>query len=454
MKVDPGVKILLVSTYDLGRQPFGLASPAAWLRGDGHEVTCADLAVGPPPVEAARAADLVAFHLPMHTATRLAAPSIRAIRALNPSAHVCCYGLYAAMNESYLRELGVQTLAGGEFEPRLLELARRLARGENGTQREPLVSLDRVPFLVPDRTGLPPLDRYASLMLDGTRRTTGYTEASRGCKHLCRHCPVVPVYNGQFRIVPVEVVLADIRQQVAAGASHISFGDPDFFNGPAHAVRIVEGLHEEFPHLTYDVTIKIEHLRQRRDLLPLLKRTGCQFVTSAVESVDDHVLARLDKGHTREDFVAVVEEFRNAGLVLSPTFIPFTPWTTREGYQDLLRVILDLGLVENVAPVQLALRLLIPNGSLMLELPEVVKRVSGFDPAALIHRWTHADASIDTLSTRTFDLVAAEQKKSSSRAAVFARIWELAHQGAARLPENFELLPRAAVPYLNEPWYC
>jgi len=41
------LKIVLISTYELGRQPFGLASPAAWLRADGHQVTCADLARGP-----------------------------------------------------------------------------------------------------------------------------------------------------------------------------------------------------------------------------------------------------------------------------------------------------------------------------------------------------------------------------------------------------------------------
>ena len=108
----------------------------------------------------------------------------------------------------------------------------------------------------------------------------GYTEATRGCKHLCRHCPVVPVYRGAFRIVQQDVVLEDIRQQVAAGAEHITFGDPDFFNGPGHAIPIVEALHREWPALTYDVTIKMEHLLKHRELLPVLKATGCLFVTS------------------------------------------------------------------------------------------------------------------------------------------------------------------------------
>src|SRR5262249_45789054 len=159
----------------------------------------------------------------------------------------------------------------------------------------------------PDRAGLPPLGAYARLVTPEGPRVVGYTEASRGCKHLCRHCPIVPVYNGVFRIVQEDVVLEDVRRQVAAGAQHITFGDSDFFNGPGHAVAIVEAVHREFAALTYDVTIKIEHLLQRRDLLPVLRRTGCAFVTSAVESLDDAVLAKLEKGHTRAHVVEVLE---------------------------------------------------------------------------------------------------------------------------------------------------
>src|SRR6185503_16273205 len=150
-----------------------------------------------------------------------------------------------------------------------------------------------------------------------------------------------------------------IRQQVAAGARHITFGDPDFFNGPTHAMRIVEAFHAEFPEVSYDATIKIEHLKQHRDLLPALKQTGCLFITSAVESIDDSVLSLLEKGHTCQDFYDVATSLREAGLALQPTFIAFMPWTTMESYGELLRALAELDPVENTAPVQLALRLLV-----------------------------------------------------------------------------------------------
>jgi radical SAM superfamily enzyme YgiQ (UPF0313 family) len=454
------VNVVLISTYELGRQPFGLASPAAWLRARGATVTCLDLSREAFFEEPIRAADFVALYVPMHTATRLAAQLIEPVRRLNPRAHLCFYGLYAPVNEAYLRKLGVQTILGGEFEQVLIDLAARLEAGQtNGAQCEPVISLTRQKFLVPDRAGLVPLEKYARLVFpDGEERKVGYTEASRGCKHLCRHCPVVPVYNGVFRIVQQEVVLEDIRRQVAAGAQHITFGDPDFFNGIGHAMPLVEALHREFPQLTYDATIKIEHLLDHKRHLKTLRDTGCLFVTSAVESVDDAVLAKLEKHHTRADFLRVVELFRETGLVLQPTFVPFTPWTTLESYLELLEVLDENHLIGNVAPIQLAIRLLIPAGSRLLELPEIRSLAREFDEAALAHPWRHPDARVDQLCEEVQGLVHAGEKMKRPRARIFSRIWEEAHRatGATKRPERAQpvLVGRAAIPYLNEPWYC
>src|SRR5437762_7485889 len=298
------VNIVLISTYELGRQPFGLASPAAWLRKRGQRVVALDLARQSLDESAIGAAGLIAIYLPMHTATRLAARLIPQIRKQNPRAHLCCYGLYAPMNVDYLRKLGVSTILGGEFEEGLAHLAERLAaEGEAiALPAESLISMARLQFEVPDRSGMPAMEKYAHLIVPGDGfRIVGSTEASRGCKHLCRHCPIVPVYKGVFRIVSRDVVLEDVRRQVAAGAQHITFGDPDFFNGIRHAIELVDAFHREFPSITYDVTIKIEHLLKYKDHLPTLRDTGCLLVISAVESVDDAVLGFLDKGHTREE---------------------------------------------------------------------------------------------------------------------------------------------------------
>jgi hypothetical protein len=457
------MNILLISTYELGRQPFGLTSPAAWLRARGHGVLCLDLTREALDEEGVLNANLVCFYVPMHTATRLAAGLVPKVCALNPQAHLCFYGLYAPVNEEYLRGLGVGTVLGGEFEEGLANLASRLEdAATNGTrpmkQLEPVISLVRQKFLVPDRAGMLEPGKYARVVMPGgEQRVAGSTEATRGCKHLCRHCPIVPVYNGAFRVVDREIVLEDIRRQVAMGAQHITFGDPDFLNGPTHSVAIVEALHREFPHLTYDVTIKIEHLRKHDALLASLLDTGCLFVTSAVESVDDAVLEKFDKGHTRADFLAVVARFREVGLTLLPTFVPFTPWTTLEGYTDLLDVIAEEGLSENVAPIQLAIRLLIPAGSRLLDLPEVRAMVAPFDSAALVFPWEHEDARVDALAREISQLAQRGDSLKLSRSEIFSHIRRAAHAAAGIRAKNGSTLTvrkGAPVPYLDEPWYC
>ncbi len=456
------VNIVLISTYELGRQPFGLASPAAWLRKRGHEVVCLDLSRQSLDESAIRTAELIAIYLPMHTATRLAAKLIPSLRELNPRADLCCYGLYAPMNVDYLRTLGVATILGGEFEQALSQLAERLQvddrdHAKQASQLEPLISLERLTFDVPDRSDMPPIEKYAHLVLPGGGfRLVGSTEASRGCKHRCRHCPIVPVYKGVFRIVNRDVVMQDIRQQVAVGAQHISFGDPDFFNGIRHALELVEGFHREFPNVTYDVTIKIEHLRKYEAHLPKLRDTGCLFVISAVEYLDDAVLKALDKGHTREDFLHVVQSFRALGMILHPTFVPFTQWATMESYLDLLRVIHAESLIENVAPIQLGIRLLIPEGSRLLELDEVRRNVGPFDPQSLFYPWKHADPRIDALSETVQAIAAEGDRRKESRSKVFERIWKAAHAAADLDVPSIQpsRAPAAAIPFLSEPWYC
>jgi tRNA A37 methylthiotransferase MiaB len=442
-------KVLLISTYDLGRQPFGLASPAAWLRRAGHHVDCVDTTRTALARDAVRDAAIVAFFLPMHTATRMALPLIDGVRAVNPSAHLCAYGLYAPLNETVLREHGVQTVLGPEFEEDLVAVAGQTY----GAAAWRPAGVGRVAFIQPDRSDLPPLSRYASLQVGQARKVVGYTEATRGCKHRCRHCPIVPVYDGRFRAVPPEVVIADIRAEVAAGAEHITFGDPDFFNGPTHAVAVIEALARECPGVTYDVTIKIEHLRKHDALLSRLVETGCAFVTSAVESLDDKVLEKLEKGHTRADFERVVARCRETGLALSPTFVAFTPWTTIESYRDMLDAIERLSLVLAVSPIQYAIRLLVPQGSRMLELDDMRERIIRFDPRSLTHVWRHADPRVDRLQQEIEAIVG--QRLTAPRAEMFARVREAAYAAAGRpAPATAPLVARAAVPYLNEPWYC
>ena len=448
------MRVVLIATYELGRQPFGLASPAAWLREAGHEVIQCDLSRDAVDPDDVAGADLVALHLPMHTATRMALPVIERVRQMAPAAHVCAFGLYAPPNAEHLRGCGVHTILGPEFEADLCALADALS-GTAGHLPRPAAGLPRLAFRVPDRQGLPPLTRYARLM-DGAggHRVVGATDASRGCKHLCRHCPIVPLYNGQFRVVPRDVVLADIAQQVARGATHITFGDPDFFNGVTHALRIVEALAARHPGVTYDATIKVEHLLAHQQVLPTLVATGCAFVTSAFESFDDAVLERLAKGHTRADAEAVVAKAKDIGLQLSPTFVAFTPWTSIDSYGAFLDTIAAWDLVEVVAPVQLALRLLLPTGSLLQSLPDVAVLAPEFSPSQLAYPWNHPDPRIDALQRAVMEVVSLKARRPRREA--FEAVVACAQSHGVRVTASADRgrTRGVSIATLDEPWYC
>jgi radical SAM superfamily enzyme YgiQ (UPF0313 family) len=237
----------------------------------------------------------------------------------------------------------------------------------------------------------------------------------------------------------------------------MTFGDPDFFNGPGHAMPLVRALHAEFPNLSYDVTIKIEHLLEHADLLPSLRDTGCVLVTSAVEALDDAILERFDKRHTRADFERAVGLLREVGLALNPTFVAFTPWITREGYMDFLRSIGELDLVESVAPIQYAIRLLIPAGSRLLELPDVRALVGPFQEAALAYPWAHPDPRMDQL----FRDVMRTVRVRRARHEAFQAVWRLAEEALAAPIRDRAFFAstqrrpsRKPIPRLSEPWYC
>ena len=275
MKLRSPGSILIVSCYELGHQPLGAALPLAFLERAGFAPDALDIAVQDFDEAKVAHARLVAISVPMHTALRLGARVAERVREINPAAAVCFYGLYAALNADYLLEHGGDYCIGGECETPLAALAEALDAGRTGAVegvyqrgRPAQPFLRRLPFPLPLRTPLPPLEKYARLEHKGESRVVGYVEASRGCRHLCTHCPIPPVYDGRFFIIPQDVVLEDVRRHVSAGATHITFGDPDFLNGPGHSLKIVRALHAESPELTFDLTAKIEHVLKHPEVFP------------------------------------------------------------------------------------------------------------------------------------------------------------------------------------------
>lgn len=458
-------EILLISCYELGHQPLHLASLQSLLKQAGYAPVPVDSAVEPLSDEAIARARFVAISVPMHTALRLGEQVARRVRVLNPRAHICLYGLYALLNADYLLEGTIDSAIGGEYEEPLLKLVAALEEGGTGAvpgvktrRQESGPWLRRAPVIIPQRAQLPALKRYARLEINGTEVLAGYTETTRGCKHTCLHCPVTPIYHGRFFAIPAEVVLADIRAQVAQGARHITFGDPDFFNGPTHARRITRALHQEFPELTFDATIKIEHLLKQQHLLPEMRASGCAFVVSALESLNPAVLDHLAKHHTRDDVARAFALMAEVGIPLRPSLLPFSPWETLESYLELLTFFEEQHLVEHVDPVHLSIRLLIPPGSALLETAEEKLWLRELDATAYTYRWQHPDPRMDALHQDVARLVERAQVTRQDPVATFFQVKALAlhacGQQANTADEIKQYGARHVLPHLTESWFC
>ena len=457
--------ILLVSCYELGHQPFHLASLSAMLQQAGYAPAAVDTAVDTLTEEAISRARLVAISVPMHTALRLGQRIALRVRSINPSAHICFYGLYAFLNADYLLHDTIDSAIGGEYESPFLDLVAALEKGKTGIipgvtthqfNSDPWIK--RTPYIVPTRQQLPSPERYAHLETNGTMRLAGYTETTRGCKHTCLHCPITPVYNGRFFAIPTEIVLADIRAQLEQGVRHITFGDPDFLNGPKHAMRITRALHDEFPGVTFDATIKIEHLLKHQHLLPELKSLGCAFIVSAVESLNDNVLRNLNKGHTAVDVAEAFDLMEQVGIPLRPSLMPFSPWETLESYITLLNFFEERRLIEQIDPVHFSIRLLIPPGSALLASPDSKLWLRELDAAAFTYKWQHPDPRLDALHQKVASLTEEAELAKSNTIETFFHIKALTLSIIGKdlhIPEAVEHYgtPRV-LPHLTESWFC
>ncbi len=439
--------------------------PLGMLKQKGFHADTMDVSVEPFDAEKALRAEFIGISTPMHTALRIGVRVAGQIRKLNQRCHICFYGLYASLNSEYLLDGIADSVIGGEYEEALAALIESVCSNDpvsvegvavKGETAHPV--LERLEFTTPERGSLPSLDKYARLEIKGEERLAGYVEASRGCLHSCTHCPIPPVYNGRFFIVAAGVVIEDVRRLVQSGARHITFGDPDFLNGPGHSLKVARALHEEFPHLTFDFTAKVEHLLKHGSLLGEFAAQGCIFIVSAFESMSGTVLSRLDKGHTREDMKKAVRLAREAGITLRPTWVAFTPWTTVGGYIDMLEFVESEGLIDQVDPVQYSIRLLIPPGSLLLSMPETRQWLGPLVQDDFSHTWRHPDPRMDRLHEQVTELVEHDAMNGEDASSTFYRVRELAYAtlGSGGPPAQRCGLPgmRLRPPRLTEAWFC
>jgi hopanoid C-3 methylase len=406
----PASRIVLAAVYEGGAQPISIGTAASHLIEQGFQPTCVDTFLdGLPDEEAIANTDLLAISLPLFQSIAPGVELAKRARSINPNVKVVMFGQHANIHAERLLASYCDYVIRGDSEPGLVALAcnptyEDAAGAPLGVcRRDRLVQpyIHRGALLPPARHLLPDLSRYRYSELelvrqgDGPLPTVGNIETARGCHHGCTYCSVFAATGRKVSLIPASVVMADIRQVVGLGATHIWFTDAEFLNSKHHGLGIIRRMKREFPDLTFDITTRADHVLEAKEVVAELRELGCEFLTTALEFPSQPVLDAVHKELSIEQIERAIDYCRTIGLRLNPTFIMFNPWVE---FDDLarFRVWIDrVGLAKTISPLQYETRLYLYKGSPLLWHPDIQK-------LELIERefdyeWKHPDSRVDQL---------------------------------------------------------
>ena len=247
-------------------------------------------------------------------------------------------------------------------------------------------------------------------------------------------------------------IIDDISNQIELGAAHISFNDPDFFNGPKHSLKILEKLNNEFPSVTYDSTIKVEHIIKYKDYFKELNNSNMLFVISAFETTNDLVLEILQKNHTAKDLNEAIEISKLNNIDIRPTWMPFTPWTETSDLHNIIKLIEKFQLRETVDPIQLTIKLLIPKHSLIIHRPEIKKYLGRYDVESFSYSWSYEHIKVDYLQRSLFNYVV-ENEGLDEKDQYLGLVYLIEDLTETNIIYRHNYTYRD-VPKLSETWFC
>ena len=428
------MKILLLSFYDLGKQPKIISELYKKLDNGSNQIDVVDYSIEEKNLTLDNY-DVLGIYASMHTASVLAEQYLRDRKLPNK---LFVFGLYAnVFSEMFSNFQSIHSFDSDELES-LLEV-----------QLNPNYSFKHS---VPDRTILPSITDYSHIVDGSNNLIAGSVETTYGCKHECTHCPVPIEFKGMFKTFGTEKIITDVTNQVEEGAKHISFNDPDFFNGPKHALKILQLLNEKHPSITYDSTIKVEHILKYPDYFQELKNLNMLFVISAFETTNDHVLNILQKNHSFNDLNKAVELSLENNIDIRPTWMPFSPWTEQNDLISIIKLIENYKLRETVDPIQLTIKLLVPKNSLILKRPEMKEYLLDYDPSSFSYAWKYKFPNIDNIQNELFTYVL--QHESENEYTQYLGLVDILESHTNETLLNSEKYSQRIVPKLSETWFC
>lgn len=203
--------------------------------------------------------------------------------------------------------------------------------------------LDKLPF--PDYSNIvgASLRDYGNIrfkyipMLLPKNYPSAVTITSRGCPHKCVFCAGRTVSGEKIRFRSAENVLEEIGFLYRQGVSEVIFLDDHFFADRNRAVKIMEGIIEKYKDLTWKC-INVTAWFLDEEMLRLMQRSGCSYITVSIESGNQDVLTKIIKKPIDLDKVPEkINLAKSMGFDLTANFVIGFPGETWEQIRDTFR---------------------------------------------------------------------------------------------------------------------
>jgi radical SAM superfamily enzyme YgiQ (UPF0313 family) len=249
-----------------------------------------------------------------------------------------------------LEETGADYVVVGEGETAMLELAGALSEGGPAqgipgvaTPSQPEVppralieDLDRLPF--PDWDDCPP-GSYPKAPHGGVakRYPIAPVTTTRGCPYSCSFCSSPFLWQRRIRYRSPENVLDEIERVARRhGVKEIHFEDDNLTLKRAHVEEICTGLLARGIGVSWATPNGIRVDTIDRDLLDLMRESGCYSIAFGVESASPEILRRCGKRTSINRIEQTIAMAHEAGLITQGFFIFGLPGETEQTIQQTI----------------------------------------------------------------------------------------------------------------------
>lgn len=171
-----------------------------------------------------------------------------------------------------------------------------------------------------------------------------FTMLTRGCDQACTFCSITRVFGRALRHRSVASVVEELGCRFDPKRQFLFLMDDSLAVDTDYLKEVLEALLRErmVPRHGWHSQLRAD-VASDPELLDLMKRTNCLFVTCGFESIDDRSLRVLGKGQSRGDVARAIARLREHGVIVNGFFVFGTDHEGPEAMSETVRFAKEAG---------------------------------------------------------------------------------------------------------------